>query len=102
VIESSESAAGCANFASRHPHRLERLRRSDLVNQMEVYIKERRFTWCFTHDMTVPNLFEECLRRHSCWDYASGELLRVSGLAEMARAGQSAIFKRLLFVILVC
>src|SRR5216684_5277816 len=74
MVLRAERAVGAADLAPRCGQPLERLRRSDLMNQMEVYIEERRLAGRFAHDMTVPNLFEECLRRHNCWNYASGEI----------------------------
>ena len=49
-----------------HPQTLERLRRGDLVDEMQVHVQQRRLTCFLAHNVSVPYLVEHRLGSHFC------------------------------------
>ena len=54
----AEGAIQASDFAPGLGQTLERLRRGNLVNQMEVYINKRGLTWALAYDVTVPDFLK--------------------------------------------
>ena len=64
VICRGHRKVGTANGTASHSKPIERLRRGDLVDEVEVDIDDGRFARLFVDHVGVPNLLEHSLRGH--------------------------------------
>jgi hypothetical protein len=60
VVHGSNAAIGTADLAVGEAKAFKRLRRGDLVQQLEVDVEQRRLALGRDYDVLVPDLFEEC------------------------------------------
>jgi hypothetical protein len=58
VIDRAEREICAAHFSTRLAQSIKRLRRRDLVNEVQIDVEESWFTTRFTHDMGVPEFVE--------------------------------------------
>ena len=58
VVNGGDRPIGLANPPPGHAQGLKSLRRGDLVDQMQVYVKKRQATGGRTHDMLMPDFFK--------------------------------------------
>src|ERR1700722_323116 len=65
MVRGGERPVGPADLASAQRQALQRLRRGHSVNQMKVYINQRRLANFLADHMSIPNLVEQGLRRHA-------------------------------------
>src|SRR5690606_16128971 len=64
VVDRRQGEVGTADPATGEPERLERLRRSDLVDQMEVDVEQVGLARSGANDVIVPDLLEQGLGGH--------------------------------------
>src|SRR5208283_4147773 len=65
VVHGSYRPRRLPHFSSRRPQTVEGLRRSHLMNQMQIDIKDWRPASGLSHQMSLPDLLEQCaLRGH--------------------------------------
>src|SRR3954468_21045713 len=60
VVDRGDGAIGTADLAAIDAQPFEGLWGSDLVNEMEVDVNERRLTGGFAHDVRRPDFIEKC------------------------------------------
>ena len=86
------TSAGPAHRAALDAQALERLRRGDLVDEVEVDVEERRLAVLLADDVRVPDLVEERSRGHSTSEGAAGDVATaVSVMRSGVTRGPAAI-----------
>ena len=64
-------SSGRRTRAAREPQPLERLRRGDLVHEVQVDVEQRRLTRLVADDVPVPDLVEQAPSRHQATSTSS-------------------------------
>src|SRR5207247_135709 len=60
VVHSCNRQVGTTNTPTCRAQGSERLRRCDLMDQVQIDVEKRRLTRALPHDVRVPELFEQC------------------------------------------
>jgi hypothetical protein len=58
VVDGGDGAIGTAHLAASETEAFECLRRSDLVDQLQIDVEQGRFAFRFDDDVLVPDFFE--------------------------------------------
>ena len=58
VVDRGDGAVGAAQLAAGQAQAVERLRRGDLVDQLQVDVEDRRLAFGLGDDVLLPDLFE--------------------------------------------
>ncbi len=66
VVDSCDSAVGTADLTVGQTQTVECLRRSDLVDELEIDVEERGFAYRLGDEMLLPDFFEEGARCGLC------------------------------------